>query len=95
MRYAIVVDAVVANIIELHEVNAKDFPDAQPMGDAPVAVGDTFDGQHYYHDGVVLVGAAEATAGLIRELDAAYVDLAYQYALMASGLETGGETIAL
>lgn len=51
MRYAIITDGVVTNIIWLYSANAADFPAAVPCGDVPVAIGDTYDGEHFYRGG--------------------------------------------
>lgn len=51
MRYAVIEDGVVTNIIVLYPSNAKDFPGAVPCGDVPVAIGDTWDGEHFYRGG--------------------------------------------
>ena len=48
MRYAIITDGVVTNVIILYPGNAADFPTAVPCGDVPVAIGDTYDGEHFY-----------------------------------------------
>jgi hypothetical protein len=51
MNYALIEDGVVTNIIWLSYTNADDFPNAVAMGDLPVAIGDTWDGEHFYRDG--------------------------------------------
>ena len=51
MRYAIITDGVVTNVIILYSGNAADFPTAVPCGDVPVAIGDTWDGEHFYRGG--------------------------------------------
>lgn len=51
MRYAIITDGVVTNVIILYPGNAGDFPDAVRCGDVPVAIGDTWDGEHFYRGG--------------------------------------------
>lgn len=51
MRYAIIEDGAVTNIIVLYPGNASDFPDAVPCTDVPVAIGDTYDGEHFYRGG--------------------------------------------
>ena len=70
MRYAIITDGVVTNIIWLYSANAADFPAAVPCGDVPVAIGDTYDGEHFYRAGkkvVSLLAAAEAEAQTLKE----------------------------
>lgn len=51
MRYAIITDGVVTNVIILYPGNAGDFQTAVPCGDVPVAIGDTLDGQDFYREG--------------------------------------------
>ena len=51
MRYAIITDGIVTNVIILYPGNAADFPTAVPCGDVPVAIGDTWDGEHFFRDG--------------------------------------------
>ena len=51
MIYAIIKDSVVTNIIILLSFNASDFPDAVPIGDLPIQIGDTFDGEKFYREG--------------------------------------------
>lgn len=82
MRYAIVENGIVTNIIWLHPMNAADFPAAVPMGDVPAGIGDTWDGAHFYRDGKRVLTQldqqkAEADA-TIAELDAALLDITYQ-----------------
>ena len=52
MRYALIVDGIVKNIVSIHPMNASSFPNAVPTGELPVAIGDTFDNGVFYHDGV-------------------------------------------
>lgn len=60
MRYAIITDGVVINVIILYSGNAADFPDAVPCGDVPVAIGDTWDGQDFYREGEKVVSPLTA-----------------------------------
>ena len=52
MNYALIEHGVVANLIWLHPMNAEDFPAAVPLGELPVAMGDTYDGTDFYREGV-------------------------------------------
>ena len=61
MRYAIITDGVVTNVIILYPGNADDFPSAVPCGDVPVAIGDTYDGQDFYREGEKVVSTLTAT----------------------------------
>lgn len=51
MRYAVIEDGVVVNVIILYPGGAKSFPDAVPCGEVPVAIDDTWDGEHFYRGG--------------------------------------------
>lgn len=51
MNYALIENGIVTNIIWLYSANAGDFPTAVPCGDVPVAIDDTWDGEHFYRDG--------------------------------------------
>ena len=59
MRYAIITDGIVTNVIILYPGNAADFPTAVPCGDVPVATGDTYDGEHFYRGGERVLTALE------------------------------------
>ena len=79
MRYAIVTDGIVTNIIALNYRNASDFPAAVKLGDRPVGIGDTYTDGKFYRDGVeVLTPMEQAQA----EIDA------YKAALNELGVET-------
>ena len=79
MRYAIVDNGAVTNIIALNDRNASDFPAAVKLGDRPVAIGDTYTDGKFYRDGVeVLTPMEQAQA----EIDA------YKAALNELGVET-------
>lgn len=51
MRYAMVDDGVVTNIIWLHPANKDDFPNAVSVDDYPVAEGDVYVDGKFYRDG--------------------------------------------
>lgn len=59
MNYAVVENGTVTNIIWLYPANASDFPDAVPCGEIPVAIGDTYDGEHFYRAGECVLTALE------------------------------------
>lgn len=59
MNYAIVENGTVTNIIWLYPANASDFPGAVPCGELPVAIGDTYDGEHFFRDGVQVLTPLE------------------------------------
>lgn len=71
MRYAIITDGVVTNVIILYPGNAADFPDAVPCGDVPVAIGDTYDGEHFFRDGVQVLSPVEQARKDAEDMQAA------------------------
>lgn len=79
MRYALIENGVVTNIIALNDLNASDFPTAVKMGDRPVAIGDTYTDEKFYRDGVeVLTSMGQAHAEITE----------YKAALHELGVET-------
>ena len=69
MRYAIITDGVVSNIIALRSSNAADFPGAVALYDRPVGIGDTYTDGKFYRDGVEIMTAAEENATLRAALE--------------------------
>ena len=59
MRYAIVTDGTVTNVIVLRETNAGDFPGAVALHDRPVRIGDTYSEGKFWRDGVEVLTAQE------------------------------------
>ena len=59
MRYAIVTDGTVTNVIVLRETNAGDFPGAVALHDRPVGIGDSYQDGKFYRDGEELLTAQE------------------------------------
>ena len=79
MRYALIDNGIVTNVIALNDRNASDFPNAVKLGDRPVGIGDTYTDGKFYRDGVeVLTPMEQAQA----EIDA------YKAALNELGVET-------
>lgn len=79
MRYALIDNGIVTNIISLNDRNANDFPSYVKLGDRPVCIGDTYTDGKFYRDGVeVLTPMEQAQA----EIDA------YKAALNELGVET-------
>lgn len=79
MRYALIDNGIVTNVIALNDRNASDFPTAVKLGDRPVGIGDTYTDGKFYRDGVeVLTPMEQAQA----EIDA------YKAALNELGVET-------
>ena len=71
MRYAIITDGVVTNVIVLYPGNAADFPTAVPCGDVPAAIGDTYDGEHFFRDGVQVLTPLEEARKDAEDMQAA------------------------
>ena len=79
MRYALIDNGIVSNVIALNDRNASDFPTAVKLGDRPAGIGDTYTDGKFYRDGVeVLTPLEQAQA----EIDA------YKAALNELGVET-------
>lgn len=81
-NYALVEDGVVVNIIWLAAENEHEFPGAVRLGDRPVAVGDTYDEEKFYHAGAEVLTPLEAA-----QAEAA----AYKAALETLGVNTEEE----
>ena len=75
MRYAIVTDGVVTNIIALNDRNASDFPTAVKLGDRPVGIGDTYADGKFYRDGMEVLTPMEQAQAEIAEYKAALHEL--------------------
>lgn len=71
MRYAIITDGVVTNVIILYPGNAADFPTAVPCWDMPVAIGDTYDGQDFYREGARVLSPVEQARKDAEDMQAA------------------------
>lgn len=71
MRYAVIEDGVVVNVIILYPGGAKSFPDAVPCGDVPVAIDDTWDGEHFYRGGERVLTAIEQAQKDAEDMQAA------------------------
>lgn len=75
MRYAIVTDGIVTNIIALNDRNANDFPAAVKLGDRPVGIGDTYADGKFYRDGVEVLTPMEQAQAEMTEYKAALHEL--------------------
>ena len=71
MRYAIITDGVVTNVIILYSGNAADFPSAVPCVDVPVAIGDIYDGQDFYREGALVLSPVEQARKDAEDMQAA------------------------
>ena len=79
MNYALIENGVITNIIRLADDNADEFPDAVKLNDRPVAIGDTYDGEKFYRDGVEVLTEVERLQAEI---------VTYRAALNTLGVET-------
>lgn len=59
MKYAIVIDGIVQNIIRLHPMNAASFPNAISTKGLPVAIGDTYEDGIFYRNGEKVITMEE------------------------------------
>jgi hypothetical protein len=59
MRYAVITEGTVTNVITLWETNAGDFPGAVALHDRPVGIGDTYSEGKFYRDGEEVLTAQE------------------------------------
>lgn len=57
MRYAVITEGTVTNVITLWETNAGDFPGAVALHDRPVGIGDSYQDGKFYRDGEELLTA--------------------------------------
>ena len=85
MNYALIENGIVANIIWLYPDNASDFPNAVPIGDVPVGIGDEYIDHVFYRNGERILTYLEilqyeiaARETTIAELDAALLDVIYE-----------------
>lgn len=68
MRYAIIDNGAVVNIIELDRKNEQYFPTAVYTGDRPVGIGDSYTNGTFYRDGVAVTTALERAQDEINSL---------------------------
>ena len=59
MRYAVITEGTVTNVITLWETNAGDFPGAVALHDRPVGIGDSYQDGKFYRDGEEVLTAQE------------------------------------
>ena len=75
MRYALIDNGIVSNVIALNDRNASDFPAAVKLGDRPVCIGDTYADGKFYRDGVEVLTPMEQAQAEIDEYKAALNEL--------------------
>ena len=69
MRYALIDNGIVTNIIALRSSNAADFPGAVALYDRPVGIGDSYQGGKFFRDGNEVLTADEENALLKAALE--------------------------
>lgn len=69
--YALVENGVVTNVMVLYPPSAAEFAGAVPCGDLPVAIGDTYDGEHFYRGGERVLTALEQAQKDAEDMQAA------------------------
>jgi len=86
MRYAVIENGLVVNILWLYPGNAMEFPNTIPLeepADArPVIIGDSYIGGLFERSGETVQTRHEIAQATIAELDEAVVDLTYQNVLL-------------
>ena len=69
--YALVENGVVTNVMVLYPPNAAEFEGAVPCGEIPVAIGDTYDGEHFFRGGERVLTALEQAQKDAEDMQAA------------------------
>lgn len=69
--YALVENGVVTNVMVLYPPSAAEFDGAVPCGEIPVAIGDTYDGEHFYRAGEQVLSALEQAQQEAADMQAA------------------------
>lgn len=69
--YALVENGVVTNVMVLYQPSAAEFEGAVPCGEIPVAIGDTYDGEHFYRAGERVLTALEQAQKDAEDMQAA------------------------
>ena len=75
MRYALIDNGIVTNIISLNDRNASDFPSAVKLYDRPANFGDTYTDGNFYRDGVEVLTPMEQAQEEMTEYKAALQEL--------------------
>ena len=79
MRYALVENGTVTNIIEMDKRNEQFFPSAVYTGDRPVGMGDTYTEGKFYRDGKEVLTALEEANNeidsLTQQLEYSFIDI--------------------
>ena len=87
MRYAMVTDGVVTNVIALNDRNASDFLTAVRLGDRPVGIGDTYADGKFYRDGTEVLTPLEQAQAEIETYKSALTELGVETEEVAESAE--------
>ena len=68
MRYAMVIEGKVTNIIEMDKRNEQYFPSAVYTGDRPVGIGDVYTDGKFYRDGQEVLTPLEESQAEVESL---------------------------
>lgn len=68
MRYAMVIEGKVTNIIEMDKRNEQYFPSTVYTGDRPVSIGDTYIDGKFYRDGQEILTPLEESQAEVESL---------------------------
>lgn len=68
MKYALIENGVVTNLIWLYEGNASEFPDAVPTNGLPLHIGDTYENGLFFRGGEQVRTDAEQMAEALNVL---------------------------
>ncbi|WP_308752954.1 hypothetical protein [uncultured Anaerotruncus sp.] len=60
MNYAIIQNGVVVNVIVIAPYNTSDFPDAVPVGDKPVGIGDEYRDGRFWRNGTEVLSSVNS-----------------------------------
>ena len=69
MKHALIENDVVVNTIMLLPLNVQEFPNAVSIEGLSVQIGDTYDGERFYHDGEPIYTIEEQLAEAQRVID--------------------------
>lgn len=76
MRYALIEDGIIVNVIVLHPMNADDFPQAVPLPDGlSIGIGDVYLDGEFYRNGEKIVSASAEMAAEMEDMRAALMNL--------------------
>lgn len=93
MRYALIWDGIILNVIWLDPANAMDFPSAVPIGDVDAGIGDTYADGAFWRNGLRLLTPLEAAEATIEALTTQACTLAEQVIDLTIALAEAGVSV--